>query len=114
MLRPRRTRCRELACRATHVLCPDVCFARRRFSAELIGEALLAREGYRKAALRLGLVAETVRVWRARFRERAPPITAHFLGWTRALDAAFALPTGGGSEFEDALQAIGSCVRVDI
>lgn len=110
-LRPRRTRCRERACRKTHVLCPDVCLTRRRFSAELIGDALLACGGYRKAAARLGLVAETVRAWRARFRERAPPITAHFLGWTRALDAAFALPVGGGSEFEDALEAIGCCAR---
>ncbi len=71
----------------------------------------MAREGYRKAALRLDLPAETVRAWRARFRERAPPITAHFLGWQRALDAAFALPAGGASEFEDALEAIGCCAR---
>ena len=30
-LRPRRGRCRERACRATHVLLPDVCLARRRY-----------------------------------------------------------------------------------
>ena len=30
-LRPRRGRCRERSCRATHVLLPDVCVARRRY-----------------------------------------------------------------------------------
>ena len=50
-LRPRRGRCRERSCRATHVLLPDVCLARRRYVAEVIGAALLSagREGYRRA-----------------------------------------------------------------
>jgi hypothetical protein len=41
-LRPRRGRCRERSCRATHVLLPDVCLARRRYVAEVIGAALLS------------------------------------------------------------------------
>src|ERR1700741_2378262 len=50
-LRPRRGRCRERSCRATHVLLPDVCLARRRYVVETIGAALLTagREGYRRA-----------------------------------------------------------------
>src|SRR5437588_339278 len=47
-LRPRRGRCREEACRATHVLLPDVCLAGRKDAVEVIGEALLAGEGYRR------------------------------------------------------------------
>ena len=46
-LRPRRGRCRDRGCGATHVLLPDVCLARRCYVAEVIGEALLSlgREG---------------------------------------------------------------------
>ena len=43
-LRPRRGRCREQACLATHVLLPDVCLARRLDAVEVIGEALLRVE----------------------------------------------------------------------
>ena len=46
-LRPRRGRCREAVCLATHVLLPDVCLAGRKDAVEVIGEALLAGEGYR-------------------------------------------------------------------
>ena len=60
-LRPRRGRCRESACGATHVLLPDVCLAGRQTAVEVIGEALLAVEGYRPVAERLGVPAETVR-----------------------------------------------------
>ncbi len=84
---------------------------RRLDAVEVIGQALLAGVGYRKAAERLGLAPETVRGWRARFRERAPPLTAHFLGWARALDGALVLPEGRGSSGEDALEAIGVCAR---
>jgi hypothetical protein len=59
-LRPRRGRCREEACLATHVLLPDVCLAGRKDAVEVIGEALLcsAREGYRRVAERLGVPAD--------------------------------------------------------
>jgi len=66
-LRPRRGRCREDACLATHVLLPDVCLAGRKDAVEVIGEALLAGEGYRRVGERLGVPAETVRDWRRRF-----------------------------------------------
>jgi hypothetical protein len=112
--RPRRGRCRELSCRATHVLLPEVCFARRRYVAEVIGVALLSagREGYRRCGERLGVPGETVREWRRRFRSRAELIVGHFLWWARALDASFDPPAGRGSLAADAVDAIGVCTRV--
>ena len=113
-LRPRRGRCREWSCRATHVLLPDVCLARRRYVAEVIGAALFSagREGYRRAGERLGLPGETVRDWRRRFRSRSELIAAHFLWWARALDGSFDPPAGRGSLMADAMDAIGVCTRV--
>lgn len=112
-LRPRRGRCRGLACRATHVLLPDVCLARRRDAVEVIGEALLCwpREGYRRVAERLGVPGETVRDWRLRFRERAEVIAVHFWRWARALDGALGEPVARGCPVADALEAIGVCTR---
>ena len=113
-LRPRRGRCRERSCRATHVLLPEVCLARRRSVAEVIGAALLSagREGYRRAGERLGVPGETVREWRGRFGSRAELIASHFLRWARALDASLVPPAGQGSLAADAMEAIGVCTRV--
>lgn len=111
-LRPRRGRCRERECLATHVLLPDVCLARRMDAVEVIGDALLAGEGYRRAAERLGVPAETVRGWRSRFRSRAETVAAHFLWWARALDGALLAPVSQGSPVADAVEAIGVCTRV--
>jgi hypothetical protein len=113
-LRPRRGRCRERSCRATHVLLPDVCLAGRRYVAEVIGAALLSmgREGYRRAGERLGVPGETVRGWRQRFRSLAELICAHFLRWARTLDTLFDPPAGRGSPGADAMEAIGRCTRV--
>jgi hypothetical protein len=113
-LRPRRGRCRERSCRATRVLLPHACLARRRYVAEVIGEALLSAggEGYRRAGDRLGVPGETVRDWRRRFRSRAELIVAHFLRWARALDSSLDGSIGQGSVVADALEAIGVCVRV--
>jgi len=113
-LRPRRGRCRELCCRATHVLLPDICLARRRYVAEVVGEALLSlgREGYRRVGERLGVPAETVRDWRCRFCSCAELIAAHFLRWARALDASLDPPVDQASLARDALEAIGVCTRV--
>ena len=113
-LRPRRGRCRERSCRATHVLLPDVCLVRRRYVAEVIGAALYSagREGYRRAGERLGVPGETVREWRRRFRSRSELIAAHFLRWTRALDGSVDPPAGRGSPVADAIEAIGVCTRV--
>ena len=113
-LRPRRGRCRERSCRATHVLLPDLCFARRRYVAEVIGAALVSmgREGYRRCGERLGVPGETVRDWRQRFRGQAELIGAHFLRWARVLDASFDSPADLGSPGADAIEAIGRCTRV--
>ena len=113
-LRPRRGRCRERSCRATHVLLPEVCLARRRYVVEVIGAALLSAgvEGYRRVGERLGVPGETVRDWRRRFRSRAELIGGHFLRWVRALDASFDPPAGRGSPVADAVEAIGACTRV--
>lgn len=113
-LRPRRGRCREQSCRATHVLLPEVCLVRRRSVVEVIGEALLStgREGYRRAGERLGVPGETVRDWRRRFGSRAEQVTGHFLRWARALEGSLDPPAGQGSPVADALEAIGVCVRV--
>src|SRR5437763_8956926 len=95
-LRPRRGRCRERSCRASHVLLPGVCLARRRYVAEVIGDALLSagREGYRRAGERLGVPGETVRDWRPRVRSLAELIAAHFLRWARGLGGVVDSPTG--------------------
>lgn len=113
-LRPRRGRCRERSCRATHVLLPDVCMAGRRYVAEVIGAALSSagREGYRRAGERLGVPGETVRDWRRRFRSRAEQIAGHFLRWARALDGSLDPPPGRWSHVVDAVEAIGVCTRV--
>src|SRR5436309_2282441 len=112
-LRPRRGRCRERSCRASHVLLPGVCLARRRYVAEVIGDALLSlgREGYRRAGERLGVPGETVRDWRRRFRSRAGLIVAHFLRWARALDASLDA-SARRSLVDEALEAIGVCTRL--
>lgn len=112
-LRPRRGRCRERSCRATHVLLPDVCLARRRYVVEVIGAALLSAsvEGYRRAGERLGVPGETVRDWRRRFRSRAELLIGHFLRWVRALDCSVDPPAGQGSLVADAIEAIGVCTR---
>lgn len=109
-LRPRRGRC--TGCRATHVLLPDSCLARRLDGVEVIGEALLAgaREGYRPVAGRLGLPVETVRDWMRRFRARAGVIAAHFVRWARALDGSLWLP-GAATGVAGAVEAIGLCAR---
>jgi hypothetical protein len=113
-LRPRRGRCRARLCRATHVLLPDVCLARRRYVAEVIGAALFSagREGYRRAGERLGVPGETVRDWRRRFRSRSELVAAHFLRWARALDGSLDSSAGRGLPVVDALEAIGVCTRV--
>ncbi len=96
------------------MLLPDVCLARRRYVAEVIGAALFSagREGYRRAGERLGVPGETVRNWRRRFRSLAELIIDHFLRWARALDGSLDPPAGHGSPVIDAIEAIGVCTRV--
>ena len=109
-LRPRRGRCRDTECGATHVLLPDVCLVRRRYVVEVIGEALrlAISHGLRAAAEELELAVATVRRWRARFRARIVTVAAHFWQWARALDGALEVPGEQRSAVE-ALDAIGVC-----
>jgi hypothetical protein len=115
-LRPRRGRCREVACGATHVLLPDVCVARRCDAVEVIGAAVLAATGagYRRVAELIDRPAETVRDWLARFRSRAELVAAHFWGWARALDGALLGAVASGSSLADAVEAIGVCTRAAV
>ena len=101
-LPPRRGRCRESACGATHVLLPDVCLAGRQTAVEVIGEALLSVEGYRPVAERLGVPAETVRAIggsgsAGRRREPAGPIDPDKL--TGALAASTRAPCPAAAEY---------------
>ena len=91
---------------------PGVCLAGRQAAVEVIGEALLSVEGYRRVAERLGVPAETVRDWRVRFRSCAEEIAAHFLRWAWALDGSLDPPVSAGSLVADALESIGVCTRV--
>lgn len=112
-LRPRRARCRERSCGATHVLLPDVCLLRRCDAVEVIGAAVLAASGagYRRVAELVGRPAETVRDWLSRFRSREALIAAHFWRWAHALDGAL-LPAGAlGSSTAHAVEAIGVAAR---
>lgn len=112
VLRPRRARCR--GCAGTHVLLPAWVLLRRRDEVGVVGaavEAKVAGEGYRPIAARLGVHADTVRGWLARFAQRAEQIRAHFTRWAVALDPEFgALGPAGGSA-ADALEAIACAAR---
>ena len=72
--RPRRARCRT--CHKTSVLLADRFFARRQDSAEVIGQALLAKAAGRPEGRggRLGRTRETVRNWFRSFGTRAGSI----------------------------------------
>lgn len=117
-LRPRRGRCREMACRATHVLLPEICLTRRHDVVEVIGAALTASatgSDHRQIAAELGLPAGTVRGWVRRARERAQDIRAHFTGWAAALDqAAVAELRPAGGELADAVEAIAAAGRAAV
>jgi hypothetical protein len=112
-LRPRRARCR--GCAGTHVLLPDLCLLRRQVEVSVIGAAIVAKvvagEGYRRIAGRLGVPADTVRGWLRRFAERAGWIRAHFTRWAVALDPELGSVPAAGGGVADALEAIAVAVR---
>ena len=113
-LRPRRGRCRESGCRATHVLLPAVCLARRKHVVEVIGAALVARVaglGYRSIAMRLGVARDTVRGWLRRVVVRGEAIRAYFTRWAVALDAELGPIVPAGSVLGDVLEAIAIAAR---
>ena len=108
LLRPRRARCR--GCAGTHVLLPDLAFSRRQDEVAVIGSAIEAKvvagEGFRRIAARLGAYPETVRGWLRRFAERAELIRAHFTRCAVWLDPELGPMLPAGSGVADALEAI--------
>ena len=113
LLRPRRARCR--GCAGTQVLLPDLALSRRQDEVSVIGEAIEAKvvagEGFRPIAARLGAYPETVRGWLRRFVERAEQIRAYFTRYAVVLDPELGavMPAGGG--VADALEAIAIAAR---
>ena len=94
---PRRSRCR--GCRATHVLLPAWCLARRADAGEVIGLALevkAAGEGHRAIAGRLGRPASTVRGWLRAFTRRAEQVRSVFTALAASLVTDPPLPARPG------------------
>lgn len=112
-VRPRRARCR--GCLGTHVLLPELAFSRRQDEVSVIGEAIEAKvvagEGFRRIAARVGAYPETVRGWLRRFAERAEPIRAHFTRCAVALDPELGAMLPAGGDVADALEAIAVAAR---
>jgi hypothetical protein len=107
VLVPRRARCRH--CRATHVLLPAWCLARRADAGEVIGLALEARaagSGHRVIAGRLGRPASTVRGWLRAFTRRAEQVRLVFTALAASLVTDPPLPTPAGSPVADAVAAV--------
>jgi transposase-like protein len=96
------------------VLLPGVALLRRRDEIAVIGaaiEAMVAGQGYRRIAGRLGVHADTVRGWLRRFAERAELVRAHFTRCAVALDAELGAVLPAGSCVADALEAIAVAAR---
>jgi transposase-like protein len=113
LLRPRRARCR--GCAGTHVLLPGIALLRRQDEVAVIGSAIEAKvvagEGFRRIAARLGAYPETVRGWLRRFAERAEQLRAHFTRCAVALDPDLGAILPAGSDVADALEAIAVAAR---
>jgi hypothetical protein len=113
LLRPRRARCR--GCAGTHVLLPGIALARRQDEVSVIGSAIEAKvvagEGFRRIAARLGAYPETVRGWLRRFARRAEQIRGHFTRCAVALDPELGPVMPAGSGVADALEAIAVAAR---
>jgi len=106
--RLRRSICR--ACGATHVLIPEDTLARRRDGVEVVGAALTAKargDGHRHIAADLDRPASTVRGWLRRFAVMAVALREHFTRWAHALDPGHDRLSPGGSDFFDAVEAVG-------
>jgi hypothetical protein len=112
-LRPRRAYCQ--VCETTHVLLPAWSVPRRRDSAEVIGQALLAKAqgaGHRTIGARLGRPPGTVRGWLRAFSRRTAALSSCARRWMLAMDAAAHYqPAPGGSPFSEAVDALGSAAR---
>lgn len=106
--RSRRGRCRS--CRKTTVLLPERFLARRVDSAEVVGEALLARgKGASQSVIAslVGRPRETVRNWLQAFSARAEALGRHFTSWALALDPTLDGVVARATAFADALEALG-------
>jgi hypothetical protein len=111
-VRPRRAYCRR--CEGTHVLLPAWTVPRRRDSAEVIGEALLAKAqgaGHRTIAARLGRPPGTVRGWLRAFARNAQALAGCAQRWLHAIGHAGWEPAPSASPFAEAVDALGSAVR---
>ena len=107
VLVPRRARCRQ--CRATHVLLPAWCLARRADAGEVIGLALEAKaagSGHRVIAGRLGRPASTVRGWLRAFTRRAEQVRLVFTALAASVVTDPPLPAPAGSPVADAVAAV--------
>jgi Homeodomain-like domain len=106
--RLRRSICKP--CATTHVLIPEDTLLRRRDSAEVIGTALRQRaegKSHRRIASDLGRAPSTVQGWLQAFAARAVALREHFVRWAHALDPGHDRRSAGGSDFFDAVDAIG-------
>jgi hypothetical protein len=106
--RLRRSICKP--CATTHVLLPDDSLLRRRDGVEVIGAALVAKAngaGHRSIASDLERAPSTVRGWLRAFARRAAALGEHFVRWAHALDPGHDRRSVGGSDFFDAVDAIG-------
>jgi hypothetical protein len=91
-------------------LIPEDTLVRRRHGAELIGAALTARAkgaSHRRIAKDLGVALSTVRGWLRAFALKAVVLREHFVRWTHAVDPGYDDLSAGGSDFADAVAAIG-------
>lgn len=108
---PRRSRCSS--CGVTHVLLPLVALLRRADAAAVIGAALAlkaAGAGHRRIAAGLGRAAGTVRGWLRRFAGRAEQWRRAFTVLAMSVDADAPPIEPAGSEFADAVAAVGAAV----
>jgi hypothetical protein len=104
----RRSICRS--CDATHVLVPEDTLVRRRDGVEVVGAALISKArgvGHRRIAADLGRRASTVRGWLRRFAKKAVALREHFTRWAHALDPSHDRLSPVGSDFFDAVEALG-------
>ena len=113
--RPRRSICRP--CKTTHMLQPEDTLARRRDTVEVIGAALTAKakgSGHRRIAADLKVHPATVRGWLRGFARMATAIREFFTRWAHALDPGRNPAEPTGSDFSDALDAIGVVAQMAV
>ena len=113
--RLRRAICR--LCWTTHILLPQDTLLRRRDCVEEIGTALTAKAqgtSNRKIAKELGLHVSTVRGWLRSFTLVATRVRELFTRWAHALDPGRSTPEPTGSEFCDAVDAIGILAQMAV